>query len=79
MKHHIKLDQDSLMALLQGKDFHIIITEDPEKDPIEIVITPPFEGRFLTYKEIDEIKYESQNKAFNFILDLKKKKNPEKS
>lgn len=50
----IKLTYESLIALLQGKEFHLTTMDK------HIVFHPPFDGMFLTHEQIDNIKYQSQ-------------------
>ncbi len=62
----IKLTYESLIAILQGKEFHLY------SDGMHIIFRPPFEGVFLTHKQLDKIRYDAQYDAFNMIEQLSK-------
>ncbi|MCP5018891.1 MAG: hypothetical protein GY938_26985 [Ketobacter sp.] len=51
---YIKLTYESLIAILQGKETHMVTPD------MHLIIKPPFDGVFLTHAEIDEMRYRSQ-------------------
>ncbi len=62
----IKLTYESLIALLQGKEFHLY------SDGMHIIFHSPFEGVFLTHEQLYEIEYNAECHAFNMIEQLSK-------
>ena len=62
----IKLSYESLIALLQGKEFHLYSNDK------HIIFHPPFNGVFLTHEQIREIKYDSEFRVFSMIEQLSK-------
>ena len=65
-RQHIKLTYESLIALLQGKDFHLITPEH------RFIFHPPFDGVFLTHSQIEEIRYSGQMDMIKIIEKLHK-------
>jgi hypothetical protein len=65
---HIKLTYESLIAILQGKEFHL---QTPDE---HIIFHPPFEGVFLTHDQLANIKHQSQIDVFNIIERFQKYK-----
>ena len=57
-KTEIKLTYESLIALLQGKEFHLM------SDGEHFIFLPPFDGGFLTHEEIRRIRSESYGSGF---------------
>ena len=49
IRTEIKLTYESLIALLQGKDFHLVTPD------YHMVFHPPFDGVFLTHQELYEL------------------------
>ena len=64
MKRQIKLTYEMLISILQGKDLRLVYDEN------EIVISPPFDGVFLTYEQIEEIRYSSEERVFNMLAKI---------
>jgi len=62
----IKLTPKSLIALLQGKDLHLVTEE------IHVIIKPPFDGVFMTHKELDQVRHNSEMGVFNTIEKVQK-------
>ena len=64
IRTEIKLTYESLIALLQGKDFHLLTPE------YHVVFHPPFEGVFLTHQEIHEIQFNAGGGLYKRIEKL---------
>ena len=66
IKCAINLTYDTLIALLQGKEIHLIhYINDDECE--EYIFIPPFDGVFMTHDAIDHIKYNAQVELFKFL------------
>jgi hypothetical protein len=57
----MRLEYKSLIALLQGKKLHI---QDGE---ISVTFHPPFDGIFLTHKEIYELEATAERRVLNMV------------
>lgn len=53
-KVHWNLTYESIIGLMQGKELHLC------EDNIHYILKPPFDGMFLTHKEIDQMRYDSE-------------------
>lgn len=69
-KRQIKLTYESLIALLQGKTVGLVSLL-PNGDQVEIEIKPPFEGAFLTFEEIERIRFDSQMDIMDILAKLR--------
>lgn len=58
---HIKLTYESLIALLQGKEFHITTPDT------YVIFHPPFEGVFVTHEQLYEIEYTAEKRVLTLI------------
>jgi len=66
MREKIKLSNEMLIGLLQGKEIHLLFGNlSSEHD--EIIIAPPFDGTFLTHDQIREIQYSSEMNILNML------------
>lgn len=57
----IRLTYDSLIALLQGKELHLQTTDK------EFIFYPPFNGVFVTHKELAEMKARDTMGVLKFL------------
>ncbi len=62
----IKLTEESLMVLLQGKDLYLRVGIQ-EEDKRTFIFRGPWDGVFLTHQEISEMQYNSQVGVFNIM------------
>ena len=58
---HIELTYESLIAMLQGKEFHITTPD------IYVIFHPPFKGVFITHEQLREIEYTAEKRVLNMI------------
>ena len=65
-REEIKLDYESLISLLQGKKLHL------ETPNVHLVISPPFDGVFLTHEQIDEIKNAERGRILSLLNEAAK-------
>lgn len=61
MKRKINLSYEMLIGLLQGKEIRLVEGDN------EILLAPPFDGVFLTYDQIREIQYSSEERVFTML------------
>ena len=66
MRENIKLTYDSLIAMLQGKEFHLRTLDH------HFVFHPPFDGVFLTHEQVAEIRHGGQMEVFRMLEKLAK-------
>jgi len=68
MIHHINLTYESLISILQGKELCLMYS-NPDTPSIysEVIIHPPFNGVFVTHKELENIKYNCQADILNLL------------
>lgn len=60
-QQHIKLTYESLIAILQGKEFHLTAPE------YHFIFHPPFDGVFLTHDQVYEIRASGQMDVIRMI------------
>ena len=66
IKSEINLTYDTLIALLQGKEIHLVhYINDNECE--EYIFIPPFDGVFMTHDSIHRIKFNAQIELLDFI------------
>ena len=61
-----KLSYESLIALMQGKDLHVV-TQDAH-----FVFKPPFDGLFITHDEIAQMRYKDQMQSLEQMEKINK-------
>lgn len=64
----IKLNYDALIAMLQGKDFHI---KTPD---VHIILRNPSDGMYLTHEQINDMLYRDKAAIFSLISELEEAK-----
>jgi hypothetical protein len=65
-RHEIKLTYDSLIAILQGKEFHLMTFGK------HFVFYPPFDGIFLTHEELYQLRLNSYHDSVNALYKFQK-------
>ena len=65
---HINLTYDSLIALLQGKEFHL------KSHDLHVVFHPPFDGVFMTHEQLMDLRMGEQARTLNIIKTVLKYK-----
>ena len=69
----IELTYESLIALLQGKEFHL---QTPE---IHVIFHPPFDGVFMSHDQLRALQYNAQADVFKMIEQISKYKEERES
>lgn len=77
MKKEIRLTYELLVDILQGRELHLIYKNFDTDATDEIIIKPPFDGVFMTHDQIQEMKYASQEQAFEMLSKLFERKDVE--
>lgn len=61
----IRLTEEMILTILQGKEIHIHIRE--EEGDRTFAFKGPFDGVFLTHEQISELEHRAQMSAFSII------------
>jgi len=60
----IKLSYDSLIAILQGKEFHL------QKGSNHFIFHPPFDGLFVTHEQLAQLRFNDQMGILNLLNEI---------
>lgn len=64
----IKLTEEMLLTILQGKEIHIHILEEDRV----FIFKGPWDGVFLTHEQISELEHNAQMSAFSIVEKIQK-------
>ncbi len=70
----IKLTKEMILALMQGKDYTLIVNAHDPKEEMEFRFKGPYDGVFLTHRELDNIKYDSEMGVLDIMQRLGKER-----
>ncbi len=71
----IKLTEEMILDLMRGKDLHLVLNAEKEEDATHFYFRGPFDGVFLTHREINDLQYQSEMNVLGLISRIQK---PEK-
>lgn len=71
-KMTVKLEYNSLIALLQGKELHVCNGE------VDFVFLSPLDGVFMTHEQLAQMRLQDQNQLLGLLKDIEVHEQKEK-